>query len=312
MRWLVACLLGWMLPAWSQADLASLDYHLKARALAPGVWVVEGTNADFAPANGCNIINTGFIATGGGVVVVNTGPSRLYGEQLRALIARTTREPVVQVLQLNLHPDYFLGNQGFADVPRRATPATRAGVARESAAYETNLYRLCGDWMKGTETLPPDTDAAAGRWRVGTREFELIELAGHTASDLVLVDRSSGIAFVGGLVFMQRVPTTPHADVARWLASLDRLDALGLKTVVPSHGPVHEGGAGVAATRRYLQWLDRQFSAWAQAGWELNDVLRGPVPDEFRRWAAFDTEYLRNATHLYPRYERAALAPARP
>lgn len=145
-----------------RAHAATLDYRLQARALAPGVYVVEGDNDDFTVANGCNIINTGFIVTGGGVVVVNTGPSRRYGEQLRALIARTTPEPVVQVLQLNLHPGYFLGNQAFADVPRRATAATLAGIQREAAAYETNLYRLCGDWMKGTETLLPvgDLDAA--------------------------------------------------------------------------------------------------------------------------------------------------------
>jgi glyoxylase-like metal-dependent hydrolase (beta-lactamase superfamily II) len=120
-------------------DVARLDYGLRARALAPGAWVVEGANADFAVANGCNIINTGFFTTGAGVVVVNTGTSRLYGEQLRALIARTTSEPVLQVIHLNLHPDYFLGNQGFADVPRLATARTQAGIARDSAAYETNL-----------------------------------------------------------------------------------------------------------------------------------------------------------------------------
>ena len=247
-------------PAAAQkADARTLDYRLQARALAPGVWVVEGDNADFTVANGCNVINTGFIATGAGVVVVNTGPSRRYGEQLRALIARTTPEPVAQVLHLNLHPDYFLGNQAFADVPRLATAATRAGIARESAAYETNLYRLCGDWMKGTETLAPDRDfeapAARGRLRIGQREFEWHALAGHTASDLVLVDLGSGVAFVGGLVFSERVPTTPHARVADWLASLDRLQALGLHTVVPSHGPVHQGLRGLEQTRRYLAWL---------------------------------------------------------
>lgn len=293
------------------ADPRTLDYGLQARALAPGVWVVEGANADFAPANGCNIINTGFIATGAGVVVVNTGPSRRYGEQLRALIARTTDQPVVQVLQLNLHPDYFLGHQAFADVPRRATATTRAGVAREAAAYESNLYRLCGDWMKGTETLAPDSEAVPGRWRVGEREFELVELAGHTDSDLVLVDRASGIGFVGGLVFAQRVPTTPHAQLPRWREALARLQALGLRSVVPSHGPVDGGNAGIAATGRYLDWLDRSFSAWAAAGWDLNEVLRAPVPAEFRAWAAFDTEYTRNVVHLYPGYERAVLRPAR-
>jgi quinoprotein relay system zinc metallohydrolase 1 len=302
-------------PAFAQpaprADLATLDYRLAARELAPGVWVVEGENDDFTPANGCNIINTGFIATGAGVVVVNTGPARRYGEQLRALIARTTPEPVVSVVHLNLHPDYFLGNQGFADVPRRATPDTRAGIAAESAAYETNLYRLCGDWMKGTETLAPDRDldpaAGGGRWTVGKREFELVHLRGHTASDLVLIDRASGVAFVGGLVFKDRIPTTPHARIDEWLASLDQLQRLGLRTVVPSHGPVHQGTAGIEQTRAYLQWIDRHFGGWAAAGWEMNEVLRAPVPDEFRRWAAFRTEYVRNVAHLYPQYEQRAL-----
>ena len=298
-----------------RADASRLDYRLSARALAPGVWVVEGDNADFSVANGCNIINTAFIATGAGVLVINTGPSRLYGEQLRALIARSTAEPVVRVVHLNLHPDYFLGNQAFADVPRLATPATRAGIAREAAAYETNLYRLCGDWMKGTETLPPDRDidvaVDAGRWTLGRREFEWHELRGHTASDLVLVDRSSGIAFVGGLVFAQRVPTTPHAEPLLWLDSLQRLAPLARGTVVPSHGPVHADGSGMAQTTRYLRWLDDQFTTWAAAGWDMNEVLRGPVPAEFRGWAAFDTEYLRNVAHLYPGYERRALGTAR-
>jgi quinoprotein relay system zinc metallohydrolase 1 len=298
-----------------RADAATMDYRLQARALAAGVYVVEGDNDDFTPANGCNIINTGFIVTGEGVLVINTGPSRRYGEQLRALIKRTTSEPVVQVLHLNLHPDYFLGNQAFADVPRQATAKTKAGMAREAAAYETNMYRLCGDWMRDTEALLPDQsiDAPvhAGFWRVGKREFSLFEFNGHTASDLVLVDRASGVAFVGGLVFAQRVPTTPHAQVVPWLKSLDALQAMQLKVVVPSHGPVHEGASGIEGTRKYLQWLDQSFTTWAAQGWDMNEVLRGPVPEPFRNWAAFGTEYLRNVANLYPRYERAALPKAR-
>ncbi len=304
-----------------RADPATLDYRLQARALAPGVWVVEGDNDDFTPRNGCNIINTGFIATGAGVLVVNTGPSRRYGEQLRSLIARTTPEPVVQVLHLNLHPDYFLGNQGFVDVPRVATALTRAGIARESSAYETNLYRLCGDWMKGTTTVAPDRTLempaaaagtpASGQFVIGTRSFDWHALAGHTDSDLVLIDRVSGVAFVGGLVFHRRVPTTPHANVAQWLASLAALERLNLRTVVPSHGPVHEGAVGLAGTRRFLQWLDSEFTRHAELGLEMNEVLRAPVPAEFRGWAAFATEYVRNVAHLYPVYEKKALGAPR-
>ncbi len=303
---------GLMLAHAAGALAQALDYKLSARALADGVYVVEGANADFTPANGCNIINTGFIVTGAGVVVVNTGPSRLYGEQLLALIARTTREPVVQVLHLNLHPDYFFGNQAFAQAPNpklSATAATRAGMQREAKSYEDNLYRLCGDWMKGTQATLPTHTVAPGSWRVGTREFELREFDGHTASDLVLLDKASGVVFAGGLVFHQRIPTTPHADPKRWLASLDALAPwLADRTVVPSHGPVHRGTVGLAATRDYLRWLDAQFTRWAAAGAEANDVLRAEVPAPFRTWAAFPAEYVRNVAHLWPRYEKEALS----
>jgi len=318
-RWLCGLALVWVAaghgPAVAVEGGPAWDYQLKARPLAPDVYVVEGANADFSPDNGCNIINTGFVVTEAGVLVINTGPSRRYGDQLRALITRTTGRPLAGVLQLNLHPDYFLGNQAFADVPRWATTSTRAGVAREAAAYETNLYRLCGEWMRGTETLAPDreidADLAAGHWQLGGRRFELVGLHGHTDSDLVLIDRQSGVAFVGGLVFRQRVPTTPHADLSAWLDSLDRLQSLGLQTVVPSHGPVHEGLAGVDDTRRYLRWLDRHFTDAAAGGRDMNELLRDPPPPPFDGWAAVGTEYLRNVAHLFPRYERAALRAGR-
>jgi quinoprotein relay system zinc metallohydrolase 1 len=308
MVWWARGVVGLALAALSTTiSAAALDYQLQARSLAPNVWVVEGANADFTPANGCNIINTGFIATGAGVVVVNTGPSKKYGEQLRALIARTTREPVVRVIHLNLHPDYFFGNQAFADVPRAATEATREGIAREAKSYEDNMYRLCGDWMLGTETVLPNAPLAAGKFKVGSREFELTELKGHTGSDMVLLDSASGVMFAGGLIFAERVPTTPHAEPKAWLQSLDKLASIKARITVPSHGPVHNDVRGLEQTRSYLQWLDRSFTQWARAGWDMNDVLRAPVPEPFKALAAYPAEYVRNVAHLYPRYEQAAL-----
>ncbi len=296
----------------SAANRATLNYGLKARALADGVYVVEGAVEDFSPANGCNIINTGFITTGAGVLVINTGVSKRHGEQLRALIARTTVEPVVQVINLNLHPDYFLGNQAFADVPISATAATRTGMLREARAYEDNLYRLCGDWMKGTEARQPTQTLGPGPLRIGQREFDLREYNGHTDSDLVLIDKTSGVMFAGGLVFADRVPTTPHANLPAWLQALDRLAPLANGSVVPSHGPVHDGSRGLQQTRAYLQWLDSSFARWAAAGWESNEVLRATPPEAFARWAAWPAEYTRNVAHLYPRYERAALQRGKP
>ena len=299
-------------PPASRPDAITFNYDLKPRQIAEGTWVIEGAVQDFSRANGCNIINTAFIATGAGVVVINTGPSRLYGEQQRRAIERITREPVQRLIELNLHPDYFFGNQAWADRPTQALPGSIAGMQAEGTAYADNLYRLCGDWMKGTESTPARDAVLPQTLQFGNHKLELMRLQGHTADDLVVFDQRTGVLFAGGLVFAERVPTTPHADFTAWLKSLDALEKLitsgQVKTVVPSHGPVHGGLAGVQQTRDWLQWLTTLMQTSAERGLDLGEVLRTPVPERFARWAAQPAELHRSLTQWYPRYEQRVLA----
>lgn len=293
---------------------AGLDYRLQPRSLAGGVWVIEGAVDDFSVANGCNIINTGWIDTSEGLWVVNTGPSRLYGQQQREAIRRQSSGRVSTVLNLNLHPDYFFGNQSWRDVPTQALAGSIEGMRREGGAYADNLYVLCGDWMLGTESSPAANEIVPGRYASG--RIELLRLSGHTSDDLVLIDHAAKVVFAGGLVFANRIPTTPHADLAQWLASLDALEqrirAMGEVTVVPSHGPVHQGLTGLEQTREYLRWLDASLERSARSGLDISEVLAARLPERFAGWAAARTEYPRNVTHLYPSYERRALQPSRP
>ena len=310
-----------LLAANAQAlDATRGDYGLQPRAIAPGVWVIEGAVEDFSRANGCNIINTGFIATEAGTLVINTGPSRLYGQQQRAAIARTitvnAAQPVQRVVNLYLHPDYFFGNQAWADVPTAALPGTRTGMQAEGKAYEDNLYRLCGDWMLGTESQPAREDLQPGTAPFGAHRLEWLRLQGHTGDDLVLIDHHSGVMFAGGLVFADRVPTLPHARLPEWIASLralrERITSGQVRTVVPSHGPVHSGTKGVDQTLDWLQWLDERLGRSAEQGLDLSEVLRLPLPERFAHWAALKAEYARNVTTLYPAYEARQFTPSTP
>ncbi|GGH63412.1 hypothetical protein GCM10010975_29200 [Comamonas phosphati] len=292
-------------------DKATRDYRLQPRQIAAGTWVIEGAVADFLPTNGCNIINTAFIATGEGVVVINTGPSRLYGEQQRRAIAAVTPQPVRMVLNLNLHPDYFFGNQAWADVPTQALAGSIAGMRVEGAGYADNLYRLCGDWMPGTEPTPAREALEPRAFTMGTHRLELRRLQGHTQDDLVLLDTTTGVLFAGGLVFTERVPTTPHAQPEPWLqslADLERWHQQGqFRLLVPSHGPVDKGVQGIAQTRDWLQWLTALLQDSARRGVDLSELLRAPVPGRFAGWAAQPAELQRSLVQWYPAYERRAL-----
>ncbi len=289
---------------------SNLDYKLEPKQIAKDTYVFEGANDDFSKSNGCNIINTGFIITSEGVVVINTGVSKLYGEQQRQAIAKVTNKKIKLVLNLNLHPDYFLGNQAYADVPIAALPASIQGMKEEGASYTDNLYRICGDWMAATESKPATQVIQPGAVNISdsNHQLELIKLNGHTAADLVLWDKTTGVVFAGGVVFADRVPTTPHANITEWLKSLETVSKWNtskqIKALVPSHGPYSKGLEGIEQTKEYLTWLDQSFKNAALQGMDISEVLRLPVPYKFRGFAALKPEYLRNVTHLYPTYEK--------
>ncbi|HSG21748.1 MAG TPA: quinoprotein relay system zinc metallohydrolase 1 [Azonexus sp.] len=305
----VFCLLPALLAG--ALNAAEFDYALQARQIAPDVHVFVGRTEDFTPANGGNIVNTGFIVAPGGTIVIDSGSSRRYGEQMRRAIAGITPKPLALLINTHHHPDHFLGNQAYADTPIAALAATRQGIGAEGNVFAENLYGLTGDWMKGTEVFAPTQTLAAGTLEIAGRHLRLIALKGHTEADLVIYDETSGVLFAGDLVFNERAPTTPHANIAQWLAALDQLEAItrepGFKMLVPGHGEVARDAAPIRQTRAWLDWLQRTLRESAAAGLDMNEVLAQPLPPEFARLPVAASEYRRSVGHLFPAAEQEAL-----
>lgn len=303
MRWILLLLLCLGLPA--QADLT---YRLTPRQIAEGTWLLEGSTDNFAKANGGNVVNTAFIVTDSGVVVIDSGPSKGYGEALRKAIATLTDKPVVEVLLTHHHPDHVRGNQAFADVPIGALAGTRDLLRQQGDAMAENMYRLVGDWMRGTEVVLPTRVLQPGAHEVGGHRLRLLGLGGHTGADLAIFDEKTGVLFAGDLVFYDRALTTPNSpglDV--WLKDLDTLQALPWKQLVPGHGPLAGDAQPFVQMRDYLGWLDGLMRDGAARGDDMAEMIRSPIPERFAGISLTRYELIRSVSHLYPRYERQQL-----
>ena len=313
MKHLLACLLACFSTALVAAEPA-FDYGLQAQRVADDVYVFVGRDEDFSTVNGGNIVNTGFIVTAAGLVVIDSGPSLRYGQQMQRAMRKVSPAVLLQVFNTHHHPDHFLGNQAFAGTPIVALEATRQGIAAEGNTFAENLYRLSGDWMKGTELVAPTATITSGRIQLGGRALRLLALNGHTEGDLAIYDETSGVLFAGDLVFNNRAPTTPHARIERWLASLDTLEAItrepGFSAIVPGHGAITRDAAPIRQTRAWLRWLDQAMRQAAADGLDLNEVLARPLPAEFAGMAVGMREYRRSVGHLFPAAEQEALGHA--
>jgi quinoprotein relay system zinc metallohydrolase 1 len=261
MRWMLLLFICVSLPT-----LADPDYALKPRQIAEDTWLLEGSTDNFAKNNGGNIVNTAFIVTGQGVVVIDTGPSKRYGEALRKAIAATTGKPVIQVLLTHHHPDHVLGNQAFTDVPIGALAGTTELLHQQGDAMAENMYRLVGDWMRGTEVVLPTQTLTSGVQSFGDHDLRLLSLGGHTGADLAILDQKTGVLFAGDLVFYQRALTTPNSPgLSVWLADIATLQGLPWTLIVPGHGPVATDSKPFEQMRDYLSWIDQLMRDGATA-----------------------------------------------
>lgn len=287
---------------------APSPYALEPVAVAEGVYVFEGRQEHFSRENGGNIVNTAFVVGETGVVVVDTGPSKLYGEAMRRAIGTVTDLPVARIYLTHAHPDHFLGNQAFPGIPVFALATTATRIEEQGEDLAENLYGMLGGWMRGTSALAPTDVAEPGAVEVGGRALRVLTFSGHTDGDLVVVDVATGTWITGDLVFLDRAPTTPDADLSAWHAALNALEQAAPGRVVPGHGPVHSGKRGIEQTRAYLRWLEQTLGAHARAGDDMMDAFEVKSPPAWvEKLHVFGDEHARSVVHLFPGIEAATL-----
>lgn len=284
-----------------------LAYDLEPKLVADGIWMLEGSTDYFSMENGGDIVNCAILEGDEGLIVVDTGPSRRYGEAMLDVLGNISGKPVATVINTHHHPDHFFGNQVFSGIPLRALSETGALAVEHGEGFADNMYRILGDWMRGTEVIPPTQSLPLGDVTLAGRKFNVIPLAGHSEADLALLDVKTGVLIAGDLAFLNRAPTTPSADLGKWRESLDTLDGLEASAVLPGHGAFDPALASLSQTRNYLNWLEGALRDAVEQGLDMVEVMESPLPKTFAVMGAQPQEYQRSVSHLFPDIESEVL-----
>lgn len=295
-------------PTGASAETFAGRYAIVPQPIGDGIWLVRGADEAIAFENGGAIANAVILACPeGGAVLFDCGPSFNYARALAGEAERLTHGPVRRVFISHLHPDHALGLAAFDPAIVSALSATRADLLRDANGFSDAMYRILADWMRGTSVAQPGMTVEPGRLTVGGRALTAMAMAGHSGGDLVLVDEASGTVLAGDLVFHDRAPATPHADLALWHKSLDTLAALPRRQLVPGHGPLDTDGSAIAQTRDWLDWLDTALHAAVAQGMDMTEAGQMPIPEKFASVKMARYELQRSVAHFYARIEDATL-----
>lgn len=280
------------------------DYKLKPIKLSENSYYFYGKEEYFSKENGGDIANTSFIIARNSVILIDTGSSRLYGEQVKEQIKKITNKPIKYILNTHHHPDHFLGNIAFSNSDIFASEFTKNEIELNGDLYILNLVNLVHEAMNNTKIKVPNQILTTKTLDFDGYKLKVLYLNGHTQSDIAIYDENTKILYASDLVFNKRTPTTPHANMKNWIKSLDELVKIDYSIIVPGHGLVSKTKEPIKETILYLEYLQNILNSSSKEGLDIYEILNKPIPKEFKDFTMFDEEFERSVINLYPSYER--------
>jgi len=302
--------------------------HFQIERLADGVY------AAIASEQGYAICNAGIVDLGDKTIIFDTFISPDAAKDLLKASKQLTSYKATFVVNSHYHEDHIRGNQVFpADVDIISTIWTREAIAqkepeeiswerenlpkriidtqlkldaekdpkrRRELAFLIVYYRAMSESHPQLKTRLPNITFEHKLIIHGTqRTVELLPFVGHTASDIVLYLPEEKIAFVSDLLFINIHPYLPSGFPVDWKQSLSKIEALGIKTAVPGHGPLGRS-ADLSVMTQYIQSLENIATNMVKSGKSAKEVYLQPIPSPFETWwLFFDNFFFTNLEFLY-------------
>ncbi|MBK8063409.1 MAG: MBL fold metallo-hydrolase [Betaproteobacteria bacterium] len=277
-------------------------------------WYVQGQAGPANRANQGYNSNAGFVVTGEGVVVIDALGTIPLGRAFLAAIRAITDKPIRRVIVTHYHADHFYGLAPFKQAGAEIWAHKGAREYLESgegAARLDQRRRDLAPWVDDQTTLiPPDRwlegDAS---FALGGLNFDLVYMGpAHAPDDLVVIVREDQVLYSGDILFSGRIPFVGNADTRRWLATMEKLIALGPKTMVPGHGAVsRDPVAELALTRDYLRHLRATMGKAVEDLLSFEEAYKNADWSRYARMPAFEAANRINAYGTYLLMERESL-----
>jgi glyoxylase-like metal-dependent hydrolase (beta-lactamase superfamily II) len=260
------------------------------------VWAIPDGGASLVP-------NVGIVVGSKAVLVIDTGMGTRNGDTVLRETMKVSRGKPIYIVTTHVHPEHDMGAHVFPSTSKLIR--SKDQLADIAAGAGTNLVPVFAQRSElNTELLAGakhrDADITFDKeytLDLGGLEAKVYAMGtNHTAGDtVVLVD---GVLFSGD-VAMKPQPSfaNPTAKISHWLASLDRLEGLKAKRIVPSHGGFG-GNEIIAGYRAYLTRIRDRAAALKKAGKSqdeavqiVTDELSAEFPDRNRLGGAIRVAY---------------------
>lgn len=223
--------------------------------------------------------NVGIIVGSRGTFVVDTGLGLSNGKAVMREVEKVSRNAELYLGTTHFHPEHDLGAQAFPPTTRMLRSSDQQKDIEEFGLQMAKVFSqrspFVADMLQGAEFRKADILFEKEHTiDLGGVRVRLIAMgANHTRGDTVFLVEPDGILFSGDVV-MRPQPSfaSPYSSVKHWLTSLDALEKLQPKRLVPSHGPMGDTSL-INDYRTYLTTIRSRAAAHKEAGKTIDQTV---------------------------------------
>lgn len=310
MRWIAAFAIGLLvLGAVVKVSVAQVPPLVKpgfTTKIAENVYVIPDHDVRLVP-------NIGILVGQNGILVVDTGMGPKNAETVLSEVRKISDKPILYLAITHMHPEHGMGAQSFPSETKviyaEAQKKELADKAERFIKFFSGFSPQIAELLKPVRLVQPtETFQSEARLNLGGFPVQLLHFgASHTRGDTLIYLPEQGIIFPGDVVVNGWFPIMPDNDSSgkNWIATLEKLKGMKLKTVVPGHGPVGQPTM-IDPLHTYLTTLRSEVTTLQKQGKSQEEVLSALTPVFKERYGTWkDNHWLKNAIGRF--YAEAAM-----
>jgi glyoxylase-like metal-dependent hydrolase (beta-lactamase superfamily II) len=260
-------------PLAAQTPLPPIVKTEGLKEISPHVHIVPDNSVPLVP-------NVGYVIGDKAILVIDTGLGPRNGAAVYEVAKKLGGDKPIYLVTTHVHPEHDLGAQAFPATIKlirsndQVTDIAEFGlqladVFAKRSAINAELLKDA-NFRKADITFEKDYDLDLG----GVHARLTAMGANHTGGDTIIWIDADRVLFSGDLAMRaQPAFASPHSSLKRWMASLDRLEALKPAIIVPSHGPTGDGIGFINGYRTYLTEVRERSTAEKHAGHSADEAV---------------------------------------
>jgi len=229
------------------------DYHLKPYNVIDGVFCMFGLHEKASRINGGRVVNTCYIQTPKGYIVIDSGPTYSYAKQAYSAMQKKKKLPVKYVINTSSEEINILGSGFYKNMGAKIiSPSSYKAILKQKKLQLAT--KISADAFAKTKLVA--SDGYINRYKklsIGGIDIIIRNLEKGNSHNLIVYVPKYKTLFAGNYIYNQtKFSLGEHKSFLAWSRAIKKIESMKWDYIISSHG-TKIGKTALNSTKSYIK-----------------------------------------------------------